>query len=124
MLYHLCPCDFLLWTAFVSIFRASEYVYQPSCGNRPSCGTHPSDEFYYVILPWVTLIVLVYPIVTFISRQRRDKIVVATKTRFPTTNDNPIRIGLSRRNIIDDCEASLRRLQTDYIDLYQVNKLT
>ena len=36
--------------------------------------------------------------------------------------DNPIRIGLSRRNIIDDCEASLRRLQTDYIDLYQVIK--
>ena len=57
----------------------------------------------------------------FVFRQRRDKIVVATKTRFQTAIDNPLRVGLSRRNIIDDCEASLRRLQTDYIDLYQVS---
>ena len=49
---------------------------------------------------------------------RRHDFVVATKVRFrtgPQAND----AGLSRRHIIAGCEASLRRLQTDYIDLYQ-----
>jgi NDP-hexose C3-ketoreductase / dTDP-4-oxo-2-deoxy-alpha-D-pentos-2-ene 2,3-reductase len=51
---------------------------------------------------------------------RRDKIVLATKVFGPMTewpNDN----GLSARNIRNACEASLRRLQTDHIDLYQMH---
>ncbi len=50
----------------------------------------------------------------------REKIVLATKCRGamgPEPNDE----GLSRRHIISACEASLKRLQTDYIDLYQVH---
>lgn len=51
---------------------------------------------------------------------RRDKVVIATKCRFPTgegANDR----GLSRRHVIAACEASLRRLRTDWIDLYQTH---
>ena len=51
---------------------------------------------------------------------RRDKIVLATKVHYPMSDDPNAR-GSSRRHIIEGCEASLRRLQTDYIDLYQLH---
>jgi aryl-alcohol dehydrogenase-like predicted oxidoreductase len=46
--------------------------------------------------------------------------VLATKARFPT-GDGPNDAGLSRLHLVAACEASLRRLGTDYIDLYQVH---
>lgn len=52
--------------------------------------------------------------------RKRDRFVLATKCRHPMgplPNDG----GLSRKHVIAACEASLRRLQTDYIDLYQVH---
>jgi aryl-alcohol dehydrogenase-like predicted oxidoreductase len=52
---------------------------------------------------------------------RRDDVLVATKVRFrmgPGPND----LGLSRHHIIRAAEASLRRLRTDHIDLYQVHE--
>jgi aryl-alcohol dehydrogenase-like predicted oxidoreductase len=52
---------------------------------------------------------------------RRDRIVLATKARFPMA-DGPNDAGLSRRHLISECEASLRRLGTDYLDLYQVHE--
>ena len=51
---------------------------------------------------------------------RRDDYIVATKCFFPTGR-NPWDSGNSRKNINRAIEASLRRLQTDYIDLYQVH---
>lgn len=51
---------------------------------------------------------------------KRDKVVIATKVRgrmSPEIND----VGLSRRHIIQGCENSLKRLGTDYIDLYIVH---
>jgi aryl-alcohol dehydrogenase-like predicted oxidoreductase len=51
----------------------------------------------------------------------RDKVLLATKARFamgPGAND----AGLSRQHLIEACESSLRRLQTDHIDLYQVHE--
>jgi len=51
---------------------------------------------------------------------RRDKLVIATKSNGivgPDINDR----GLSRRHIIRQVETSLRRLGTDYIDLYQIH---
>jgi aryl-alcohol dehydrogenase-like predicted oxidoreductase len=51
---------------------------------------------------------------------RRDQVVLATKVRF-ATGDGPNDRGLSRRHIRQQCEASLRRLGTDWIDLYQVH---
>ena len=49
---------------------------------------------------------------------RRDRLLVATKARFPT-GDGPNDEGLSRHHLIAACEASLRRLGVDHIDLYQ-----
>ena len=51
---------------------------------------------------------------------RRDDVVLATKVRFPT-GDGVNDVGLSRRHVIAGCEASLRRLGTDWIDLYQMH---
>jgi aryl-alcohol dehydrogenase-like predicted oxidoreductase len=50
----------------------------------------------------------------------RDDIVLATKVFFPM-GDDPNDAGLSRKHVTQGCENSLRRLGTDYIDLYQVH---
>jgi aryl-alcohol dehydrogenase-like predicted oxidoreductase len=52
---------------------------------------------------------------------KRDDVLIASKVRFPM-GDAPNMAGLSRHHIISGCEASLRRLQTDHIDLYQVHE--
>lgn len=52
------------------------------------------------------------------QRGGRDKVIVATKGGSPM-GDGPHQRGLSRRRIIAAVEASLKRLKTDYIDLYQ-----
>ena len=51
----------------------------------------------------------------------RDEVLIATKVRMPM-GDGPNDAGLSRHHIIRGAEASLRRLGTDYIDLYQVHE--
>jgi aryl-alcohol dehydrogenase-like predicted oxidoreductase len=51
----------------------------------------------------------------------RDEVLVATKVRLPM-GESPNDAGLSRHHIIRSAEASLRRLGTDYIDLYQVHE--
>lgn len=53
-------------------------------------------------------------------RGRRGQTVVATKCTFPTGRSANAR-GASRKHIREACEASLRRLRTDYIDLYQTH---
>ena len=52
---------------------------------------------------------------------RRDEVLLATKVRMPM-GDGPNDAGLSRHHVISGCEASLRRLGTDHIDLYQVHE--
>jgi aryl-alcohol dehydrogenase-like predicted oxidoreductase len=54
---------------------------------------------------------------------KRGQIVLATKAHFPMSSD-PNEQGSSRRHLIEACEASLRRLQTDVIDLYQLHHPT
>ncbi len=51
---------------------------------------------------------------------KRKDIILATKVR-GRTGQGPNDVGLSRKHIIDSCNASLKRLGTDYIDLYQVH---
>jgi aryl-alcohol dehydrogenase-like predicted oxidoreductase len=52
---------------------------------------------------------------------KRDSLVIATKVHGPMGSD-PNQQGNSRRWIIQECENSLRRLGTDYIDLYQIHR--
>lgn len=52
---------------------------------------------------------------------RRDGVVLATKVHNAMSDDVNDR-GNSRRHILDGCDASLRRLQTDWIDLYQIHR--
>lgn len=53
--------------------------------------------------------------------QRRESLEILTKVYWPTgpgVNDR----GLSRKHVMESCENSLRRLQTDYVDLYQAHR--
>jgi len=53
--------------------------------------------------------------------QRRESLEIFTKVYWPTgpgVNDR----GLSRKHIMESCESSLRRLQTDYVDMYQAHR--
>ena len=56
-----------------------------------------------------------------LARGKRDEVVLATKVGFPM-GDDPSRRGASRRRIIRGVEDSLRRLDTDWIDLYQIHR--
>jgi aryl-alcohol dehydrogenase-like predicted oxidoreductase len=53
--------------------------------------------------------------------KRRDQAIIATKFGNPM-GDGPYETGASRRHIMNSVEASLKRLNTDYIDLYQIHK--
>ena len=51
---------------------------------------------------------------------RRDKVLLSTKTTFPM-GDGPNDMGSGRSHIVHACEASLKRLGTDYIDIYHLH---
>lgn len=51
----------------------------------------------------------------------RQKVLLASKVRFPM-GEGPNDRGLSRHHMVAACEASLKRLRTDYLDLYQVHE--
>ncbi|HQU19697.1 MAG TPA: aldo/keto reductase [Fimbriimonadaceae bacterium] len=55
-------------------------------------------------------------------RGKRDKIVLATKCHGKMADDDPNAWGNSRKHVIEACEASLQRLGTDWIDLYQIHR--
>jgi aryl-alcohol dehydrogenase-like predicted oxidoreductase len=52
---------------------------------------------------------------------KRDEVVIATKVRFPM-GEGPNDGGLSRKHIMSSIDASLKRLGTDYVDLYQIHR--
>ena len=53
---------------------------------------------------------------------KRDSIVLATKVHGVMDDDDPNAGGNHRRHIIEQCEVSLRRLQVDHVDLYQIHR--
>jgi len=56
----------------------------------------------------------------WLAGKKRDDLVIATKARYPMGR-GPNDVGLSRKHILAGVENSLRRLRTDYIDLYQAH---
>jgi len=56
-----------------------------------------------------------------LAGQRREGLEIFTKVYFPT-GEGPNDRGLGRKHIIESCNASLKRLQTDYVDLYQAHR--
>jgi aryl-alcohol dehydrogenase-like predicted oxidoreductase len=56
-------------------------------------------------------------------RGRRARVLVATKVYFPMSRRDPNRAGGSRRWIVQACEESLRRLGTEWIDVYQLHRI-
>ena len=56
------------------------------------------------------------------SMARREDVVIATKGFYGTNGSGPNRQGLSRKHILDACDASLRRLGIETIDLYQIHR--
>jgi aryl-alcohol dehydrogenase-like predicted oxidoreductase len=56
----------------------------------------------------------------WLDRQRREDLVIATKVR-GQMSDSPTDQGLSRQHIMKSIDESLRRLRTDYVDLYQIH---
>ncbi|KAK6968053.1 hypothetical protein BgiMline_027909 [Biomphalaria glabrata] len=55
----------------------------------------------------------------WLERQAREKFIIATKVRFNMGDNEANNVGLSRKHITSSIDASLRRLRTDYVDLYQ-----
>lgn len=53
---------------------------------------------------------------------KRARLILATKVHGRMADDDPNAFGNTRRHIIEQCEASLRRLRTDYLDLYQLHR--
>lgn len=53
---------------------------------------------------------------------KRSRVVLATKVHGRMDDDDPNALGNHRRHIVEQCEASLRRLQTDHVDLYQIHR--
>ena len=53
---------------------------------------------------------------------KRDWVVLATKVFGRMADDDPNMSGSHRRHIVQQCEASLKRLRTDWIDLYQIHR--
>ena len=53
---------------------------------------------------------------------RRDRVVLCTKVHHKMDDADPNAWGNTRRHIIAGCEASLRRLKTDHVDLYQIHR--
>ncbi|MGD8167363.1 aldo/keto reductase family protein [Herbiconiux sp. P16] len=57
-----------------------------------------------------------------LAGQRRESLEIFTKVYFPTGPAGPNDTGLSRKHISESINASLRRLKTDYVDLYQAHR--
>ena len=56
-----------------------------------------------------------------LSYAKRDELVIATKVFHPMS-DRPNDRGLSRKHVMEAIDASLKRLGTDYVDLYQIHR--
>ncbi len=57
-----------------------------------------------------------------LAGERRESLEIFTKVYFPTGPKGPNDTGLSRKHILESIDASLRRLRTDHVDLYQAHR--
>jgi aryl-alcohol dehydrogenase (NADP+) len=77
-------------------------------------------DIYPIGAPWGTFGITEEIIGRWLKDRSRDDVVLATKC-FAPTGPQPWHSGNSRHNIMRAIDASLRRLQTEYVDLYQVH---
>jgi aryl-alcohol dehydrogenase-like predicted oxidoreductase len=59
-----------------------------------------------------------------LRRTRRDRLILASKVHCRMDDDDPNAAGSSRRHILDQCDASLRRLGIDHLDIYYIHRPT
>ena len=57
-----------------------------------------------------------------LAGQRRESLEILTKVFWPTGPGGPNDRGLGRKHIMESCHGSLRRLRTDYLDVYQAHR--
>jgi aryl-alcohol dehydrogenase-like predicted oxidoreductase len=57
-----------------------------------------------------------------LAGERRESLEIFTKVYWPTGPHGPNDVGLSRKHIMESINGSLKRLQTDYVDLYQAHR--
>ncbi len=117
---------------YVSLGRTGVKV-SPICFGSSSSGTDGTDGYRAMVAEAVDLGINFFDTANIYGEDelrlgealeacgQRDRVVLATKVEGPARPDDPNGSGISRRHIVEQCESSLRRLRTDWIDLYQLH---
>lgn len=87
-------------------FKIMDYAYEQGINFFDTANVYNQGESERIVGQWL--------------KDRRGRIILATKVRSPMGED-PNDAGLSRRNILSAVDASLKRLGTDYIDIYYMH---
>jgi aryl-alcohol dehydrogenase-like predicted oxidoreductase len=103
-------CQTFGWSADESTAHALADCFVDAGGNFfDTANTYNEGESERILGTWLK------------SRGNRHRFVIASKVFFPADDKGPNDNGLTRKHIMDQIDRSLKRLQTDYIDIYQTH---